>query len=56
MQITFDTLDLPDFIEELEIRNLRIGSASVDVARPLRHSVVIDVLERRGDVRVVTLV
>ncbi|APG94889.1 amylo-alpha-1,6-glucosidase (plasmid) [Sinorhizobium americanum] len=55
MQITFDTPYLPGFIEELEIRNLQIGSGSVDVAANRSGtSVVIDVLERRGHVRVVT--
>ncbi|AFL49898.1 amylo-alpha-1,6-glucosidase [Sinorhizobium fredii] len=57
MQITFDTPYLPDFIEELEIGNLQIGSGSVDVAANRSGTrVVIDVIERRGHVRVVTLI
>ncbi|WEX73871.1 amylo-alpha-1,6-glucosidase [Sinorhizobium numidicum] len=57
MQITFDTPFLPDFLDELEIKNLGIGLGSVDVAAYRSGSrVMIDVLERRGSVRVVTLI
>jgi len=55
MQIIFDTPYRPDFIEELEIRNLRIGFRRRG-RQPLRHRRRIDVRERRGHVRVVTLV
>jgi hypothetical protein len=46
---------LPDFLGEITLRNLALDGATVDVA--LRRSglqVVVDVLDRRGSVRVVT--
>ncbi|WP_342641825.1 amylo-alpha-1,6-glucosidase [Rhodoligotrophos ferricapiens] len=53
--ITFDEPVLPAFMDEVVLRNLVVDSGSVDVA--LRRSggqVVVDVLERRGKVRVLT--
>jgi hypothetical protein len=46
---------LPDFVGEVTLLNLDLDGATVDVA--LRRSglqVVVDVLDRRGSVRVVT--
>ena len=53
--ITFEGPVLPDFVGEVTLLNLALDSATVDVA--LRRSelqVVVDVLDRRGSVRVVT--
>jgi glycogen debranching enzyme len=53
--VTFDGPVLPDFVGEVTLRNLALDGATVDVA--LRRSgsqVVVDVLDRRGSVRVVT--
>jgi hypothetical protein len=46
---------MPAFLNEVLLRNLSIGDDAADVAvrRSDRH-VVVDVLERRGPVRVVT--
>lgn len=55
VHITFEEPLLPDFLDEVTIRNLVLDGGSADVA--LRRSgsqVVVDVLERRGPVRVVT--
>jgi glycogen debranching enzyme len=54
-QITFDTPILPGFLDEVTLRNLHIGEATVDLA--LRRSgpqVLVDVLDRQGQVRVIT--
>src|SRR6202453_2466147 len=53
--ITFEGPGLPDFVDEVTLLNLPLDEATVDVA--LRRSglqVVVDVLDRRGSVRVVT--
>jgi glycogen debranching enzyme len=53
--ITFEGPVLPDFVGEVKLLNLALDEATVDVA--LRRSglqVVVDVLDRRGSVRVVT--
>jgi glycogen debranching enzyme len=53
--ITFEGPVLPDFVGEVTLLNLDLDGATVDVA--LRRSglqVVVDVLDRRGSVRVVT--
>jgi glycogen debranching enzyme len=54
-RITFDHPMMPAFLNEIVFRNLSIGDDAADVAirRSGRH-VVVDVLERRGSVRVVT--
>ncbi len=54
-RITFDDPMIPAFLNEVLLRNLSIGDDAADVAvrRSDRH-VVVDVLERRGPVRVVT--
>ncbi len=53
MQIKFEEPHLPAFLDEVTLRNLLIGTGSADVAlrRSGRH-VVVDVIDRRGDVRV----
>ena len=46
---------LPEFVDEIVLTNLRVGQETADIA--LRRSgsrVLVDVLERTGDVRVVT--
>jgi glycogen debranching enzyme len=53
--ITFEGPVLPDFVGEVTLLNLALDEATIDVA--LRRSglqVVVDVLDRRGSVRVVT--
>jgi hypothetical protein len=46
---------LPDFLGEVTLRNLALDGATVEVAlRRSRLQVVVDVLDRRGSVRVVT--
>jgi glycogen debranching enzyme len=53
--ITFEGPVLPDFVGEVTLLNLALDEATVDVV--LRRSglqVVVDVLDRRGSVRVVT--
>ena len=55
LHITFEGPMLPDFVGEVTLLNLALDGATVDVA--LRRSglqVVVDVLDRRGSVRVVT--
>jgi len=53
--ITFDEPVLPEFLGEITLRNLVLGGGAVDVS--LRRSgsqVIVDVLERRGSIRVIT--
>jgi glycogen debranching enzyme len=54
-QISFNEPQLPSFLDEVILRNLFVGTASADVSirRSGRH-VVVDVLDRKGEVRVVT--
>jgi len=55
-QITFQEPVLPEFLDELVLRRLAVGSGSVDVALQRAHaSVAVKILSRRGDVRVVTM-
>jgi hypothetical protein len=55
MHITFEDPTLPGFLDEVVLRNLAIdhGSVDVELRRSGKH-VVVDVLERRGPVRVLT--
>lgn len=54
-QITFADPTLPAFLEAITLRGLRVGGAVVDIAfRRSSRRVVVDVLDRRGDVSVVT--
>jgi hypothetical protein len=44
---------LPAFLDEVVFRRLAVGSGRVDIAlRRSRSRVVVDVLDREGDVRV----
>ena len=55
-QITFQEPVLPEFLDELVLRRLSVGDASVDVAlQRANTSVVVRILARRGDVRVITM-
>ncbi len=54
-RIRFNEPRLPAFLDEVILRHLRIGNGSADVAvrRSGRH-VSVDVVDRRGDIRVIT--
>ncbi len=53
--ITFDAPSLPSFLNEVVLRNLAVGGASADVAvRRSGGRVVVDVIDRRGFIRVLT--
>jgi glycogen debranching enzyme len=55
MQVTFDAPTLPAFLDEIVLRNLRVGGGAVDLA--LRRSgaqVIVEVLGRKGPVRILT--
>jgi glycogen debranching enzyme len=55
LEVAFDRPLLPDFLNELTLRGLRIGGSSVDVALTRGGSgVVVETLARKGDIRVVT--
>lgn len=56
-EISFRQPQLPSFLDELTLRNLRIGEASADLSirRTGRH-VVVDVIDRKGDILVTTTV
>lgn len=46
---------LPQFLDEVVVRRLAVGDGSVDIAlRRERNQVLVNVLDRRGDVRVTT--
>lgn len=50
-RVRFDRPLLPAFLEEVRIRNLRVGDASVDLLfRRHPHDVSVNITERRGDV------
>lgn len=54
-QIVFDQPTLPDFLDDVTLRGLTVNDGSVDVAlRRSGQEVVVNVLARRGDIRVVT--
>lgn len=54
-QITFSEPCLPAFLNEVVLRGLAVGDCLADVAlRRSRSQVVVDVLQRHGDVRVLT--
>ncbi|RFB88673.1 amylo-alpha-1,6-glucosidase [Rhizobium leguminosarum bv. trifolii] len=56
-EISFQEPQLPSFLDEITLRNLQIGDGSADLSirRTGRH-VVVDVIDRRGDIRVTTTV
>lgn len=55
LHISFNEPQLPSFLDEVILRRLQIGNGSADVAirRSGRH-VVVDAIDRRGDIRVLT--
>ncbi|WP_417418727.1 glycogen debranching N-terminal domain-containing protein [Hoeflea sp.] len=54
-QLSLNQPVLPTITDEVVLRNLRLGSASADIAlRGTRSKVVVDVLERKGEIKVVT--
>ncbi|TDW32313.1 glycogen debranching enzyme [Rhizobium azibense] len=54
-QVTFDEPVLPTFLDEVILRNLSIPKGTIDVAiRRSRENVVVDVLDRKGDVKILT--
>jgi hypothetical protein len=55
-EIRFDRPLLPPFVDDIAIRNLRVGSCSIDLLLQ-RHGrdVVVDIVKRAGDIRVVTI-
>ena len=55
-RVSFRDPVLPKFLDEIVVRNLALGDAEVDVAlRRSKQNVVVDVLERRGRLSVVTV-
>ncbi len=56
LQVTFDEPALPNFLHEVTLRNLRLDGAGADVSlRRSGSAVVVDVLDRKGSVRVLTI-
>ncbi|CDZ49710.1 amylo-alpha-1,6-glucosidase [Neorhizobium galegae] len=56
LQISFNEPQLPAFLDEVTLRHLMIGTGSADIAiRRSRRQVVVDVIDRKGDVRVLTI-
>jgi glycogen debranching enzyme len=55
LHISFNEPHLPSFLDEVPLRHLLVGNGSAHVAvrRSGRH-VVVDVIDRRGDIRVLT--
>ena len=54
--VVFDRPVLPDFLDEVVLRRLSLGDAEVDVALTrLGSEVAVNVLARRGDIRVMTI-
>ena len=55
-EIRFERPLLPPFVDDIAIRNLRVGSCSIDLMLQ-RHGrdVVVDIVKRAGDLRVVTI-
>jgi glycogen debranching enzyme len=53
--ISFNEPQLPSFMNEVILRHLQVGNGSADVAiRRSGRSVVVDIVDRRGEVRVLT--
>jgi glycogen debranching enzyme len=54
-EITFDRPVLPEFLDEIVLRRLRLGNAAVDLrVRRAGAEVMVSVLSRHGDIGVVT--
>ena len=50
----FSTPALPEFLEQVTIRNLRIGEACVDLSLTRdKEDVRVDVLRKQGDLKIV---
>ncbi|EJC84060.1 glycogen debranching enzyme [Rhizobium leguminosarum bv. trifolii WSM2297] len=55
LQISFREPRLPTFLDEVTLRHLLIGSGSADVSlRRSGRNVVVEVIDRRGDIRIQT--
>jgi glycogen debranching enzyme len=55
-EIRFERPQLPSFVDEVRLRRLSLGDARVDVLlRRYENGVAVNVIERRGDVRVVVV-
>ena len=55
LQISFNEPQLPAFLDKVTLRHLLIGNGSADVVlRRSGRNVVVDVIDRRADVRVLT--
>lgn len=55
LQISFDEPQLPTFLDEVVLRHLLIGNDSAELAiRRSGRNVVVDVVDRKGDIRVLT--
>jgi glycogen debranching enzyme len=55
LQISFNEPELPAFLDEVTLRHLMIGTGSSDIAiRRSGRRVVVDVLDRGGDIQVLT--
>ncbi|MBX6322303.1 MAG: amylo-alpha-1,6-glucosidase [Rhodospirillaceae bacterium] len=53
-ELRLDRPVLPDFIDELQLRRLRLGESSADILiRRYRHDVAVNVLRREGRMRIV---
>ena len=53
--ISFNEPHLPSFLDQVLLRRMRIGNATADIAvRRSRRQFVVDVVDRQGDVRVLT--
>ncbi|RUM23892.1 amylo-alpha-1,6-glucosidase [Rhizobium vallis] len=57
LEISFNEPQLPTFLDEVTLRHLLIGTGSADLSirRSGRH-VIVDVIDRKGDIRVLTTV
>jgi hypothetical protein len=54
-RIAFSQPMMPDFLEEIQLRKLTLGDASVDVAvRRSGEEAAVILLNRRGNIRVLT--
>ncbi|MGK6314323.1 amylo-alpha-1,6-glucosidase [Neorhizobium sp. DT-125] len=55
LQISFNEPQLPSFLDEVILRHLLIGAGSADIAiRRSGRQFVVDVIDRKGDIRVLT--
>jgi hypothetical protein len=53
LQISLNEPRLPSFLDEVTLRHLLIGNGSADITiRRSGRNVVVDVIDRKGDIRV----